>query len=193
MITDNKITCRGAEIKIIKGEGLRDATNPHISVHPDSTGQKANYYQISILPLKIVTNGVMCRPSSKPMVFNIFENGIRSIVFQEIQEALSDEKNYTKLNNGDIIIDKMVYGASGTAITEECGFSYTMTNTKTGKPIIDSTTGLPRLRKTIRVYIFEWELSENDAESIIAAEVRRAKKTMVATEEEKEADDSTAK
>jgi len=191
MVTD-KIICRGAEIKIIKGD-LADATKPHISANPDSTGQKANYYQISILPLKTMMNGAMCRPGSKPMIFNIFENGIRSMVFQEIQETLSNPKNYTLLNNGDIILDKSIYGTSGTALTEECGFSYTMTNTKTGKPIIDPNTGLPKLRHTVRVYIFEWELSENDAESIIAAEVRRAKKTEVTTEEEKEADDTTAK
>jgi hypothetical protein len=189
-ITD-KIVCRGAEIKVIKGD-LADATQPHISVNPDSTGQKANYYQIATLPLKIMVDGVMTRPG-KPRIFNIFENGNRASEFKEIEEALSDPKNYTLLNSGDIIIDRLSYGLSGTAITEECGFHYTMTDTKTGKPIMDSNTGLPRLRHTITVYLLRHEIESGDAESIIAAEIRRAKKTEVITEEEKEADDSTAK
>lgn len=185
----NKLTCRGSEIKIIKGD-LQDATQPNVSKNKDAQGELGRYYRISTMAVMTMVDGVMTRPG-KSSTWNVFENGNRKDLFNDITQKLSDPKNYTLLTNGDIVLDRLTLGISGILLTEECGFHYTIIDPKTGKASIDNSTGLPRLLHTVKVYVTKDELDTGEAETIIAAAVRRAKKNEVTTEEEKEAASAT--
>jgi hypothetical protein len=184
---------RNFEIRILKNKDLKkghtDARLPQESTKPDAAGNKGKYYQVSILAAKITVNGFASRPQGKAIVFNVFDNGNRALLFQDIADALANDANCTLLSDGSILLEKTTISAPGNICREETGFAYYITNAA-GEKILGANK-LPIQSTHVQAFIFDFEDETGLGGAIIDAEIRRAMKHRVPMAEDKLATTTT--
>ena len=167
---------RAYEIKIVKSkkDPKHDITKPLTATQTDKSRPAGEYFLLELLAKKVMVNGVMTRPQKRRIPLTVFNSADQSVLFNDIQEALSDEKNYTKSEEG-LSINPGVLGVCGLLISRSAGGVYKVIDNSTGKPLVIAAgphKGEEATRSEIRFFCHE----EEDPEVRFAQEYARIPK-----------------
>lgn len=155
-----------------------DVTKPQIASKEGANGEKGQFFQLSLLAKKTGPRSVQ----GKKILFNVWNNGQRAILFDDIANALENEKyTISKIDGGAILNDSGTDGVLfyGELCTEEARdpetgapFIYERTDIN-GKPLINPKTGKSNTANSIQMFILDFEFKNGTKEILFAAEQRR--------------------
>jgi len=150
------------QIRIIKREDSKDATKPNDIKDVEGFKPGRQFFQIQLLAQRIGAKLQQVRSITE----NIFNSNDQIVFFNAIQDALSEEKNYTKAVNGDIIIHPSVLLIGGCQVEVKLPFTYNVFTTVNGseKPFMTTVrdgkggyTEKQATRSILRFFCYEHE------------------------------------
>jgi len=146
-----------------------DVTKPQEAQNEGISGEKGKFFQVSLLASKEKTSsGKKKSTQGKTITFNIWDTGVRALLFQDIADELAAGK-LTLDSAGNAILTE--YGADGSLLKEDCP-PHILWDTVQDKALTDGN-GAPIIRDFLQLFIFDFEEAEGTASILFASEQRR--------------------
>jgi hypothetical protein len=146
-----------------------DVTKPQEAQNPGINGETGKFFQVSLLASKGITAGGKKKSSQgKTITFNIWDTGVRALIFQDLADQLAAGK-FTLDSTGNAVLTE--YGCDGSLLKEDC-LAHILWDTVNDKPLVDGN-GLPLIRDFLQLFIFDFEEAEGTASVLFASEQRR--------------------
>jgi hypothetical protein len=167
---------RAYEVKIVKGkrDPKHDITKPHTATQTDKSRPAGEYFLLELLAKKVNIDGISSRPQKRRISLTIFNSPDQCVVFNDIQNALSDAKNYTVTESG-LEIHPTEMGIRGVMVSRKTSGVYKVIDNSTGKPMI-ITSGPHKDEEATRSEIRFFCHEEEDPDVRFAQELARIPK-----------------
>ena len=155
----------------------KKAEDPQVSENKGINDEYGKFFQIAAF----IDKDDNTFHDGKYEAFNVFDTGIRPIVFKKISQKLTDPNNWRK-EGDDVIFKQEALIARGIPVSEKCENHYLWDYTK--NQALTRKDGSKIERDFVRVFIFDFEFdAENGGnsmiDSILSAEISRAEQHLV--------------